>query len=101
MVATATAGGGGGLMRRVWCYVAPTVAFAALFNMPKFFELRSEWVEVNATTEGQTLSLVRMKPTEMRLNEHYVYFYVNLARFVVMCVGPFLGLVFLNSGIRR
>ena len=107
MVAAAAAPGGGGAWRRVWLYAAPTVAFSVLFNLPKFFELGSEWQEFNATSLGgagagnETVWVVNMKPTDLRLDENYVYFYVNLARFVVMCVVPLVGLVVLNSGIHR
>lgn len=95
--------------RRVWWYMAPTVAFSLVFSLPKFFELdsvwtrevidvwseeRSEYVETNVT-------YLKMRATELRLDQNYIYFYVNLAKFVVTGIVPFAGLVFLNSGIHR
>ena len=85
--------------RRVLAYVAPTVLLGALFNLPKFFEL--EAVEVLLRDDGTNETRVEIRPTELRLDDDYVFYYVNLARFFVTGIGPFLGLVFLNYGIHR
>ena len=41
------------------------------------------------------------RPTELRLNEDYVFYYVNLTRFFVTGIFPFACLVFLNLSIYR
>ena len=33
-------------------FVIPVVLFSLLYNVPKFFELRTEWVTINATTNA-------------------------------------------------
>lgn len=84
--------------KRVAAYVAPTVVFGALFNAPKFFELETVRVIVDAETNETAVSI---SPTELRLDEDYVFYYVNLARFLVTGIFPFGGLVFLNRGIHQ
>ena len=37
--------------------------------------------------------------TDLRMNADYVFYYVNLARFVVTLVVPFVSLVYLNTNI--
>ncbi len=36
-----------------------------------------------------------------RLDEQYVFYYVNMTRFLVTLVVPFVSLVYLNNGIYR
>ena len=45
----------------------------------------------------QNLSLE--KATDLRMNPDYVFYYVNLARFIVTLVVPFISLVYLNTNI--
>ncbi len=44
---------------------------------------------------------LKMVPTRMRLDDMYVFAYVNLGRLLVEGLVPFLSLVFLNSRIHR
>ena len=37
--------------------------------------------------------------TDLRMNDDYVFYYVNLARFIVTLVVPFLSLMYLNTNI--
>ena len=59
------------------------VAFAILYNIPSFFELRNKI------------------PTEMRENEIYKQIYILWLPFLLMCIGPFVLLVALNVLIVR
>ena len=76
--------------------MVPTIVFCVLFNTPKFFELEIQWEEDEAGFQKP-----KMAPTELRLDETYVFLYVNLARFLVTGVLPFVSLVILNMRIHR
>ncbi len=108
------AGGAAGVSpwRRVWRYMAPTLALGVLFNLPKFFEFVTVRKVValepppgaeedEAAAAATNVSVLTMKPTRMRLDDAYVFAYVNLARLIVEGLVPFCSLVFLNSGIHR
>lgn len=94
---------------RVWKYMLPTIAFSLLFNLPKFFELElhdtSEVEEALDPLTNETFSVnvttTRMLPTDLRLNELYAFFYVNVASLLVTGIVPFVGLLFLNWRINR
>lgn len=91
--------------RRVMAYVAPTVIFASLFNMPKCFELEAVEVvagieKINATHEVN-VTRIAVRPTDLRLDEDYVFYYVHLTRLLITGIFPFFSLVFLNNGIHR
>ncbi len=90
--------------RRVWRYMAPTLVLGVLFNLPKFFEFRTVRDAAAAASNGTTsdgMGRLKMIPTAMRLDDAYVFIYVNLGRLIVEGLVPFFSLVFLNSGIHR
>lgn len=99
--------------KRVLAYMLPTIAFGILLNFPKFFELFAARVIVGtekiwkADVDGiETYEIINktrleIRPTELRLNDDYVLYYVNWTMFFVTGIFPFLSLVFLNSRIYR
>lgn len=101
-VASATAAGRN--WKAAMTYTFPVILFSVLFNMPKFFEftIAHEVVEmkVNANvTVNETY--VKYVPTHMRLDDNYVFYYINWARLVVTGLIPLLSLAILNWAIYR
>jgi len=92
--------------------VIPIVAFAVLYNIPKFFELRTKVpgeeydniVEtlgdinstvLNGTMEPLEVDTYGIAPTVMRMNPYYVKITMWL-NFLLMGLGPFILLISLN-----
>ena len=78
-------------------YTLPVVIFSALFNLPKFFEFSLQEVH----NSNNTVVDLKPVPTKLRLDDNYVYFYVNWARFVVSGLFPLISLTLLNLAIYR
>ena len=75
----------------------PVILFSVIFNLPKFFEISLE----ESLKNNQTEVHLQLKPTELRLNDNYVFYYVNVARFVVSGLFPLITLTFLHLAIYR
>ena len=75
--------------------------FSVLFNLPKFFEINLEEYEYYDTYINDTNSDLRLKPTDLRLDDNYVFYYVNLARFLVCGLFPLITLTCLHIAIYR
>lgn len=71
-------------------YILPLSVFSVFFNIPKFFELKTEYVE----RKGQFLPFVL--PTEMRKSPEYSYYTIGSGFFFIGLI-PLLGLIILNS----
>ena len=73
--------------RVVLSYVMPVVIFSVIFNIPKFFEVKFVVVPVDIESENRTVvstvNRTLAAPTVLRLQDHYVIFYVNAARLLV------------------
>jgi len=90
-------------------YTAPIVFCSVLFNIPRFFELRTEMKLTNVTiiSRDNSSDLIeeRMIPnvvmTEIRKNPSYSRDYVMIANSVSLIVIPMLVLIILNSLIFR
>ena len=88
-------------------YMVPIIIFSALFNVPKFFEFRiineklmaHDPVSNSSVNSNQTR--VGFQPTNLRLDEDYVFYYVNLGRLFVIGLLPLLALSLLNGAIYR
>jgi len=74
-------------------YLLPILLFAVLFNITKFFESKVVYY-----TENNVTSLY-LDVTQLRLNNHYVTWYVNWARLCVLGILPFGAITFLNAKI--
>ena len=82
-------------------YTVPNIVFSVIFNLPKFFEFDvQEIVETNSET-NMTYAKINLNPTNLRLDDNYVYYYVNWSRFLVSGLIPLVGLTVLNFAIYR
>ena len=87
-----------------------------VYNLPKFFEFEmKEYRELNFETRNMTMqdfvdlnfdiNMTKIKtniaPTKLRLDENYVYYYVNLSRFLVSVLIPLVTLAVLHFLIYR
>ena len=70
------------------------VAFAFLYTVPKFFELRVSW-EPNGT-QLQGVGEYRLKATDLRKDKIYIRVYLICMNFVVQILVPFIVLIILN-----
>jgi len=86
-------------------YTIPIIFCSFLFNIPRFFELRTEMKLTNMTIEGTNLTEEKMMPqvvmTEIRKNPSYSRDYVMIANFISLIVVPMLVLIILNTSIFR
>ena len=88
-------------------YMVPVVLFSALFNIPKFFEFRviEEKLQfhdpISNLTMKSNVARVGFQPTDLRLDEDYVFYYLNMGRLIVIGLFPFLSLSLLNGAIYR
>ena len=77
------------------------VAFAILYNIPIFFELKCK-IRHGLLEDGSIHTYFdKAAPTAMRLDENYKQIYVIWLAFLLMCIGPFVLLVALNALIVR
>jgi hypothetical protein len=51
--------------------------------------------------ENENETYIEFRPTPMRLNDDYVFYYVNMARLVVTGIVPLVALSLLNMSIYR
>ena len=86
------------LKSRIWCtygrargYILAVVAIAIIYNLPRFYE--ATFVDCESET-GQVFSLAI--PTELRMNPHYIKWYITSSYFLVMYFIPFLVLAIFN-----
>ena len=79
--------------------VLPIVAFAFVYNIPKFFELETvvpgQTIVVNGT--NTTSEVYDIQATAMRLDQYYYKIYLMWMNFFLMGLGPFVILVVLNA----
>ena len=82
-------------------YTIPNLIFGVIYNSPKFFEFNMhESVEIDYHT-NMTFVKTKFYPTKLRLNDDYVYYYVNWSRFLVSGLVPLVSLGLLNFFIYR
>ena len=82
-------------------YMFPVILFSLVFNLPKFFEYHLDEMEYFNVENNRTEIRLKLTPTELRLNANYVFYYINLTRFVVSGLFPFISLTFLHLVIYR
>lgn len=89
--------------RRVVKYVVPIMTFSTLFYIPKFLELKTVDCEEqcsNMESNNKTnCTTKRINITDLRRDEDYVLWYINVSNFVFTCAIPFITLTYLNSRI--
>jgi len=89
-------------------YIVPIVLFSVLYNLVKFFEIETvyleheEWmVDSNGTNISTTVQYPWMNATDLRRNPVYAEYVVFVLNFVVMGLVPVLLLAGLNFLIYR
>lgn len=79
----------------------PVIVFSVIFNLPKFFEWDIEESTWSNPETNLTELKIRILPTDLRLNDDYVYYYVYWLRFLVTGLVPLVSLAFLNLAIYK
>ena len=92
--------------RRLVCYVVPVISLSIVFYIPKFFDLKlietvlscstklsNETADKNCSTEFSIF------PTDIRINNDYILWYINIANLMVTSVVPGVFLTFFNYKI--
>ena len=79
----------------------PVIVFSVIFNLPKFFEWDIEESTWSNPETNMTELKIRILPTDLRLNDDYVYYYVYWLRFLVTGLVPLVSLAFLNLAIYK
>ena len=92
------------IRKRLLKYVGPCMVLAIVFNIPKFFEAKVEYIAQNRTGAAGELKLedieyiAELHVAEMRTDPIYSA-YNNWSRLVVLGIIPFTLLVFFNTKI--
>ena len=77
-------------------FILPALVLAFIFNIPKFFETKLVKIESFNIEANLTKELYDYEITSLRLNPDYIFYYIHLARLVVMGILPFLSLLVIN-----
>ena len=89
--------------KRVVKYILPIVVFATLLYTPKFLELKTvdckkQCYTMNSNNEANCTEK-RVEITQLRNDENYVLWYVNVSRFLFDWALPITSLAYLNIRI--
>ena len=107
------------IKRRVLYYVLPILTFSTVYYTPKFLELNVK--DVISCTNNTNTSIVpildeihteitknasctaayQLIPTELRMNHHYVFWYINVSNILFTAILPLCGLCYLNFIIHK
>ena len=82
----------------------PVLVFTLVYNVPKFFELYTERVAVdaaghelpNSTLAEANWTMTVLRPTKLRLDEWYIRIYILWMNLLLHIIGPFILLIVLN-----
>ena len=102
------------MMTRLSCYVLPILTFSFLYYCPKFLDLNvgglinctngtkseiisiQEGVDPESTQYDDCTKQFRLIPTELRINHHYILWYINVSNMILTAILPVSILIFLN-----
>ena len=101
------------LGKRLFVYVVPVMLFSFVYYFPKFFDLYVEEELVCSQNDSKTLrndlekdedadncqTKHKIRPTSLRTNRQYIFWYLNVSNLIVTCIIPIGLLVFLNCRI--
>nr|XP_040583812.1 FMRFamide receptor-like [Lepeophtheirus salmonis] len=96
--------------KRVTAYVAPILIFSIAYNIPKFFEVKprvnviynqTEYDPIAKTHVVYNVTQMDFDLTGIRMNEDYVFYYVNVSRLIITGIIPLFSLSYLNMSIYR
>lgn len=93
--------------KRVWMYIIPVLILSTVFNLPKFAETKVvEEIIIKKRVDPETFetefynyTLVTVHPTDLRMNDAYIFWYNNLAKLLITGLIPFLSLCIFNTRI--
>ena len=104
--------------RRLLQYILPVITFSIAYNIPKFFDLKvveralevinssncSQNILSDNTSQSKCEEDVQKveiyyEPTNLRNNEAYILWYINVSNLIVTAVIPFLLLTYFNYKI--
>ena len=87
--------------KRIFKYLGPTILFSVLFYIPRYFEIEAN-VKMDGCFDDQINTTSNcsieysLKATDLRKNEAYVLWYINILNLIVTCVLPILSIIYLN-----
>ena len=95
---------------RLLLYILPVITFSILYNIPKFFDLEvAEKLENcledgipndNSTAQSSNCTTYMIiQPTDIRNNDDYILWYINISNLVVTAVIPLVLLTYFNYKI--
>ena len=91
--------------KRVMKYVGPIVIFSTLFYIPKWFELQLTQLKSashkNLEGHNHTTSQNTVELTELRQNNQFSLWYLNVANPLITAIFPLMALAYLNINIYR
>ena len=103
---------------RTFLYIMPVVMLSTIFNIPKLFERQvvetkskvvslqdSSWTNELGFNNNETISynqsyVLHIFPTDLRMNNEYIIWYVNVANLMVNSIVPGVLLVFFNYKVQ-
>ena len=101
--------------RRLLYYIGPMLLFASCYYVPKFFDLHieksitcmqgSSATTNNSSSLNNTVSIENcttkhiIRPTPLRVNHQYIFWYINVLNIIVTWVVPVTVLLYLNCRI--
>ena len=106
--------GSSNMTTRLLYYVLPVLATSILYYTPKFFDLNvdevlkcqngtrtttipiKEGVDPESTEYANCSMAFPLIPTDLRINHHYVLWYINISNLFLTAIMPFGILLFLN-----
>ena len=100
-----------GSISRMIKYVGGIIVFSIVYYLPKFFDLEIKERRVNCEAETQQAKLTTLNisdcgtltyyiiGTDLRNNDKFVLWYVNIANFIVTVAIPLMSLIYLNLKI--
>ena len=105
--------------RRLLYYVLPILTFSTVYYTPKFLELNVKDV-ISCTNDTNTSNLTILEethtevtknvncttayhliPTELRMNQHYVFWYMNVSNVLFTAIMPLCALGYLNFSVHK
>ena len=104
------------LGKRLFTSIVPVMLFSFLYYTPKFFDLYLEevsdcewknnssllnnsWIIITEENITECDTELRIYPSDLRIHQQYIFWYLNVSNVIVTCLIPVGFLVFLNCRI--
>ena len=105
------------ITKRFFYYVMPVMTFCFIYYIPKFFDLNvdellmcengtkinvvngtKEYIDTTIAEKNCTINYPLI-PTHLRVDDNYVFWYINISNFVLTALIPLIVLIYLNCKI--